>query len=92
MVGTCRAEDVVARWGHDEVAILTPNTPADRAEAIADRLRDEVAGLRLAHHGQPVAITATFTISDVSADIESALESIDAPPPHPSVAAHGTAA
>lgn len=77
VLSACRAEDIVARWGSDEIAVLTPNTAADKAETIVDRLRDSLAALRLTHRGQPISVSATFTISDISSGIESALRTLE---------------
>lgn len=37
--GTCRMEDIVARWGGDEFAILLPQTDEKRANAICQTIR-----------------------------------------------------
>lgn len=38
-----RASDVAARWGGDEFALLAPNTRADEASSLAERVRSLVA-------------------------------------------------
>lgn len=37
----CRREDVIARWGGDEFAVLLPETDADTAGKICERIRNE---------------------------------------------------
>ncbi|MPN27106.1 putative signaling protein [bioreactor metagenome] len=37
----CRENDIIARWGGDEFAILLPNTDADKAERIVGRIREQ---------------------------------------------------
>lgn len=39
-----REQDIVARYGGEEFAIILPNTPTEDARAVADRLRNSVAG------------------------------------------------
>jgi diguanylate cyclase (GGDEF)-like protein len=61
---TCRIEDVVCRFGGEEFGIIVPNTPADRAFILADRLRKNIEKLPLSHRGMPVQITCSFGIAD----------------------------
>lgn len=37
--GSCRKEDIIARWGGDEFTILLPSTSQSSAGAIVDRIR-----------------------------------------------------
>ena len=39
MKSFCRKEDIIARWGGDEFAILLPQTPKDYAEEIIERIK-----------------------------------------------------
>ncbi|MEO6436183.1 MAG: diguanylate cyclase [Tepidisphaeraceae bacterium] len=66
MQATCRIEDVVCRFGGEEFGILVPNTPADRAWIMADRLRKNIEKLPLTHRGAPVAISCSFGIADLA--------------------------
>ena len=63
---TCRIEDIVCRFGGEEFAIIVPNTPADRASIMAERIRKAIEKLALSHRGVPVALTASFGIADVA--------------------------
>lgn len=40
LMESCRKEDIVARWGGDEFAIILPRTTEDKAEEICERIRD----------------------------------------------------
>ena len=66
MQATCRIEDVVCRFGGEEFGILVPNTPADRALIMAERLRTNIEKLQLCHRGVPVPITCSFGIADLA--------------------------
>jgi len=43
----CRATDAIARWGGEEFVVLTPNTALEGASALAERLRQAIASLRI---------------------------------------------
>jgi two-component system, cell cycle response regulator len=66
MQATCRIEDVVCRFGGEEFGILVPNTPADRALIMAERLRKNIEKLQLNHRGVPVLVTCSFGIADLA--------------------------
>ncbi|QXC59940.1 sensor domain-containing diguanylate cyclase [Aquihabitans sp. G128] len=74
-----RPEDLVARLGGDEFAVLCPDTPADHADGLLDRLRDVVAQ-PITVHGQPVSVG--FSIGSARAaegdDIDALLREADA--------------
>lgn len=46
-----RSSDLAARFGGEEFAILLPDTRADKAIAIADRLRQSIRDLAIQHEG-----------------------------------------
>jgi diguanylate cyclase (GGDEF)-like protein len=45
--GSVRAGDVTARVGGEEFAVLLPNTACEDAEAIAERIRETVKGMKI---------------------------------------------
>jgi diguanylate cyclase (GGDEF)-like protein/PAS domain S-box-containing protein len=55
MKSFCRKEDLVARWGGDEFAILLPQTPKDYAEDIIERIRE--ACKKTARRKIPISIS-----------------------------------
>ena len=57
-----RTEDVPARWGGEELMLVLPYTDEDGAVAVAERIRAEVAGLRVptGPGGAEVRITASI--------------------------------
>ncbi len=56
-----RATDVLARWGGEEFLVLLPETPLPLAGAGMERLRQQVAALRI-DVGEPRPVTVTVSI------------------------------
>lgn len=57
---TVREQDIIARWGGEEFIVLLPETAIEAAAALAERLRNALATLRLQHEGKPLSLTASF--------------------------------
>lgn len=66
MQATCRIEDVVCRFAGEQFGIIVPNTPADRAVIMCERLRKKISELKLNHRGMPVGVTCSFGIADMA--------------------------
>jgi two-component system cell cycle response regulator len=63
-----RACDVVARWGGEEFVIALPSTPIEGAIEVAERLRRQVAALKvLDPAGELVPVTASFGVAALTA-------------------------
>ena len=56
---TCRKVDVVGRLGGDEFAVLLPDATLEGALALAERLRTELAVLRVHDHGSEIELTCS---------------------------------
>lgn len=52
-----RTDDVVARLGGEELAILLPHTPLSEAERLANRLREEIAAAGLGRPDSPLTVS-----------------------------------
>lgn len=62
-----RPQDFLARYGGEEFAILLPETSAEAAMRIAERVRAMVEAMALEHHASPVAEHVTLSIGLASA-------------------------
>ena len=60
-----RAIDVLARYGGDEFVILLPQTSAQQALAIAERVRASVAASRLETDRRAIALTLSMGIAEI---------------------------
>ena len=74
LMATIRREDVVARVGEAEFAVLIPD--ADRAQAmvLCERLRERIAAEPLSVAAGPIAISASFGLVTQSADAPETFE------------------
>jgi two-component system cell cycle response regulator len=63
MQGRIRTEDVLARWGGEEFALLAREIPAAGALALAERLRLGVAGLTIVHGWTRIRVTLSIGVA-----------------------------
>jgi diguanylate cyclase (GGDEF)-like protein len=65
--GLNRPADFIARYGGEEFAALVPNTTSSGAFELAERLREAVHGLRIAHEASPRKIvTISLGVASVT--------------------------
>ena len=62
-----RAPDIVARYGGEEFVIILPNTDNHGAYALAERLREEVASLRIPHELSAISDVVTISLGVATA-------------------------
>jgi len=59
----CRASDLLARYGGEEFLAVLPETDADAAGGIAERLRAWLEAMRVDHGGAAITVTASFGVA-----------------------------
>ena len=76
-----RSTDLLARFGGEEFSLLFPETPAEDAKILAERLCRDISAFVFEAAGQTFSITASLGISECSGEgdsLESLLERSDA--------------
>ena len=67
VAATCRellrSEDLVARLGGEEFAVLLHDAEAQEAERVAERLRAAITGLAIDHEGRRIGVTISLGIA-----------------------------
>ncbi len=63
----CRKADLPARWGGDEFAILLPETGAEEAATVAERIRSRVSENAVAKNLLKMQITLSIGVADLNA-------------------------
>ena len=71
---TKRSADIIARIGGEEFVLLLPETDLTRAIALAERLREAVAGFRLSTEERDIAMTISIGVAEADPSIESLAE------------------
>jgi two-component system, cell cycle response regulator len=69
LVNACRAGDVAARSGGEELAPLLPSTSLAEAVAVAERIRARVAAIPMSHRRVTVSAGVAATTGGCSAEV-----------------------
>jgi diguanylate cyclase (GGDEF)-like protein len=74
-----RKQDSVARWGGEEFLFVLPNTDAEQAYLLADKIRANLASETILCQQQQLHITASFGVCqvDLSASLDKSLSDAD---------------
>lgn len=60
-----RADDLVGRYGGEELVLCLPNNTSDQAMAIAERIRLSLRSTRVWHEGLPITITVSIGVAQL---------------------------
>ena len=63
-----RTEDMLARFGGEEFAIIARGISQEQAMVFAERLRNIVTYLHVVHHHEALPVTASFGVATATAD------------------------
>lgn len=64
-----READILGRYGGEEFVIALPETNAEEAVALADRLRQELASRVVEAESTPALVTASFGVATLMPDV-----------------------
>ncbi|GAB2627133.1 hypothetical protein Aab01nite_80280 [Paractinoplanes abujensis] len=73
ITAACRAGDVVARYGGEEFVVCCPDTGEPEALALAERIRERIAGTPVEHDGPSIRVTASVGVATRPAGAAAAL-------------------
>jgi diguanylate cyclase (GGDEF)-like protein len=74
----CRKEQVFARVGGDEFAMLTPEAKIDGAKTLGERLRSRVSNHEFDYAGASFRVTCSFGVAELSPEMKSPEELYEA--------------
>ncbi len=61
-----RKGDISSRWGGEEFTILLPETNLEHARQLAERLRETIAQMKLFTTANPISITASLGVAEMT--------------------------
>jgi diguanylate cyclase (GGDEF)-like protein len=68
VAGALRSSDVLGRTASDTFVLLAPGVPASQLEAVARRLREQLAAAQVGLRGRPLRIGCSFGLASAVAD------------------------
>lgn len=63
LTASVRSQDLVSRWGGEEFLLILPETSRDGALALAEKLRQAVAAVRIADPAGELTVTVTLGVA-----------------------------
>jgi len=68
---SARTQDVVCRYGGEEFVVICPDTGIDAAYQCAERLRQNVAGLKFKNQGADIKLTISIGVAEKKKSVSS---------------------
>ncbi len=65
LAGSVRETDFLARYGGEEFVLLMPETPAEAAEGVAEKLRQGIADTAFRYARNPLAVTVSCGVTGI---------------------------
>jgi len=69
--GAARTEDMVCRWGGEEFLLICPNMALREGAQMAERLRRNIAALRISAEGRQLQLTVSMGLAGWHAELKS---------------------
>jgi len=63
IVNQCRTDDLVGRYGGEELVLCLRDSNLEQGMVIAERIRAALANAQVTHEGQPIAITVSIGVA-----------------------------
>jgi diguanylate cyclase (GGDEF)-like protein len=73
---SCRASDIVARWGGEEIVILLPDAKLRQAAVIAERVRAAIERVPIGTAAGPISVSASLGVARLTAADDDAGQSL----------------
>lgn len=79
IINMLREDDMAVRWGGEEFFIFLPHTSLDSGHLVAEKIRKSIEDLPLNYEGQPISVTFSIGLEEVTPDItlENAINNAD---------------
>ena len=71
-----RQDDMLARWGGEEFAVLLRNMDLEKAHRAAERIREKIEGMRVDTDSQPIQITVSLGVTEIREDGNTTVDAI----------------
>ena len=76
-VGTyIRQDDMLARWGGEEFAVLLRNMDLEKALCAAERIREKVENMRVDADGRSIQITVSLGVTEIREDSNTTVDAV----------------
>jgi diguanylate cyclase (GGDEF)-like protein len=66
LIDICRVEDVACRYGGEEFIVLAPQTSAEHAALLAERMRVAISKIPFSRQGESFVVTCSFGVAEAA--------------------------